>query len=111
MPPKTRLLIHSNAPYAPTGYGNQVGLFAPLLNETYDVGISCFYGLEGNSLRWQGRPLLPGLGGEFGKEYILDHAKTFFDDDRQNPRRSRTAAANPRVQRELQSLAARRTGS
>ena len=81
MPPKTRLLIHSNAPYAPTGYGNQVGLFAPLLNETYEVGISCFYGLEGNTLRWEGIPLLPGLGGEFGNEYIVDHAKTFFDDD------------------------------
>lgn len=77
----TRLLIHSNAPFAPTGYGNQTSLFAPKLNEHYEVAISAFYGLEGSRLKWNGIPVLPGLGGEFGNEYLLEHAKRWFGGD------------------------------
>ena len=33
----TKLLWHSNAPWAPTGYGQQTGLFAPRLAEKYDM--------------------------------------------------------------------------
>lgn len=40
---KTKLIIHSNSPLAPTGYGQQVALFAPMLTEYYDVAISAFY--------------------------------------------------------------------
>ena len=45
----TKLLWHSNAPWAPTGYGQQTGLFAPRLAEKYDMAISSFYGLEGSA--------------------------------------------------------------
>ena len=31
-----RVIFHSNAPWAPTGYGQQTALFAPKLAEHYD---------------------------------------------------------------------------
>lgn len=78
---KTRLLWHSNSPTAPTGYGQQTALFAPLVNEHYATAISCFYGLEGSPVNWSGIPLLPGLGGAFGNEYLLQHAERYFGGD------------------------------
>ena len=41
----SKLMIHSNCPWAPTGYGQQVKLMAPELVKHYDVAISSFYGL------------------------------------------------------------------
>jgi glycosyltransferase involved in cell wall biosynthesis len=64
------------------GYGQQVGLFAPMLAEHYDVAISAFYGLEGAPIKWEGIPVLPGLGGEYGNMGTLQqHAASFFDGD------------------------------
>ena len=41
-------LVHSNSPLVPrTGYGQQVALFAPRLNEHHEVAISAFYGTAG----------------------------------------------------------------
>jgi glycosyltransferase involved in cell wall biosynthesis len=78
----TRLLIHSNAPWAPTGYGVQTGLFAPMLAEHYEVAISAFYGLEGAPIKWDGIPVLPGLGGEYGNLGTLEqHAASYFGGD------------------------------
>jgi glycosyltransferase involved in cell wall biosynthesis len=77
----TKLLWHSNSPWAPTGYGNQTGLFAPELAKHYDMAISSFYGLEGSPITWGGIPVFPGIGGAFGDEYLVQHAKHFFGGD------------------------------
>lgn len=77
----TRLLWHSNAPWAPTGYGQQTGLFAPLLAQKYDMAISSFYGLEGAPITWQDIPVYPGIGGQFGDETLVRHAKQHFRGD------------------------------
>jgi glycosyltransferase involved in cell wall biosynthesis len=77
----SKLLWHSNAPWTPTGYGQQTGLFAPLLKEHYDLAISSFYGLEGSPITWGGIPVFPGVGGVFGDEHLVQHAKRFFDGD------------------------------
>lgn len=77
-----KLLIHSNAPWVPTGYGAQVRLFAPRLVEHYeDVAISAFYGLEGGRLRWEGIQVLPSIGGEYGAVTVVDHARRWFGED------------------------------
>ncbi len=76
-----KLLIHSNAPWAPTGYGQQVGLFALRLMKHHDVRVSAFYGLEGAPLMWNGVPVMPGEGHNFGNQYIADHVQHFFGDD------------------------------
>ena len=73
-----KLLWHSNTPWSPTGYGNQTKLFAPKLAEHYDLAISSFYGLEGDRLNWEGIPVLPGLGGEYGNASLPHHAKHFL---------------------------------
>jgi glycosyltransferase involved in cell wall biosynthesis len=76
-----KVLIHSNSPWAPTGYGSQVRLIAPALAEHHEVAISSFYGLEGARLNWDGITVYPGLGGEFGNGYLVDHAREHFDGD------------------------------
>jgi glycosyltransferase involved in cell wall biosynthesis len=73
-----KVLLHSNAPWAPTGYGQQVKLFAPRLAEHYELAISSFYGLEGDRLNWDGIQVFPGLGGEFGNDYLVKNAERYF---------------------------------
>lgn len=75
-----KILWHSNAPFAPTGYGQQTALFAPLLAEDFDVALSSFYGLSGAPLGYEGIKVYPGLDGQFGNETIPWHAKHFFGD-------------------------------
>lgn len=77
-----KLLLHSNAPWAPTGYGQQVKLFAKSLAEKYDLAISAFYGLEGDRLNYEGIPVLPGLGGEYGNACLTEHAEYWFGERR-----------------------------
>lgn len=79
----TKLILHSNAPWAPTGYGQQTALFAPLLNEQYDLTLSANYGLEGAPIVWQGIPVLPGLGQTHGNEAIPGHVTAMFDSPRE----------------------------
>lgn len=79
-----KLLWHSNSPWTPTGYGTQTGLFAPRIAKHYDLAISSFYGLEGSPITWGGIPVFPGVGGVFGDEHLVKHAKRFFDGDPRN---------------------------
>lgn len=81
MTDKPRLLWHSNSPFASTGYANQTSLFALPLKERFEFAISCFYGVEGQVIPWNGVPLLPGIGQTYGNETILDHASVFFGGD------------------------------
>lgn len=76
-----KVLWHSNAPWAPTGYGQQTRLFAPRIAEHYELAISSFYGLEGDALDWQGIRVFPGLGGEYGDACIPRHAERYFAGD------------------------------
>jgi glycosyltransferase involved in cell wall biosynthesis len=73
-----QILWHSNAPWAPTGYGAQTRLFAPRVAEAHDLQISSFYGLEGDRLNWEGIPVIPGLGNEFGNGHLVQNAERFF---------------------------------
>lgn len=73
-----RILIHSNGPHVPTGYGNQVAAFAPLLRDAgYEVYISCFYGLEGAQLTMKGINLLPKGRDGYGNDIVGEHAKRY----------------------------------
>jgi glycosyltransferase involved in cell wall biosynthesis len=38
-------------------------------------------GLEGARIVWNDIPILPGLGGEFGNDHLVSHAKSHFDGD------------------------------
>ena len=80
-----KLLWHSNAPWAPTGYGNQTALFVPrLAKRGFDVAVSAFYGLQGASLDWQGIRVYPCGYHPYGNDVIANHARHWFDGDSLN---------------------------
>lgn len=81
-----KIIMHSNAPWAATGYGQQTALFAPRFRDLgHDVAISAFYGLEGSMLDWNGINVYPTDFTRFGKSmlryYVGHHAN-----DECNPR-------------------------
>lgn len=77
-----KILWHSNAAWATTGYGQQTALFAPRLTDHHDVTISAFYGLEGAKVQFNEKiGILPGISGQFGNEQIQGHAKATFGGD------------------------------
>ena len=78
MTDKPKLLWHSNAPHAGTGYAQQTALFTPRLREEWDVGVSAFYGVEGSPIRYKDVPVYPALAQTYGNETIRDHAKVHF---------------------------------
>ena len=57
-----KILWHSGAPWAGTGYGVQTALFAPRLKALgYDIAISATWGLMGQALEWEhGIVVYPG---------------------------------------------------
>jgi glycosyltransferase involved in cell wall biosynthesis len=72
-----KVLWHSNAPWAPTGYGAQTKLLTPRIAEQHEVQISSFYGLEGDRLNWHGIPVIPGQGNEYGNGHLIQNAQRF----------------------------------
>lgn len=70
-----RILWHSNAPHAPTGYGNQTALFTPKVKAAgIEVVISAFYGREGTPARNQDGILeLPRFKDGYGNDVIEAH--------------------------------------
>jgi len=70
------LLWHSNAPWSPTGYGNQTMINTPRIAAAgWKLLISAFYGLAGHILEWQdGIRVLPGVKHPYGADIIDGHA-------------------------------------
>ncbi len=55
-----KILWHSGAPWAGTGYGVQTALFAPRLRDAgHEVEISATWGLGGDTLEWDGIKVYP----------------------------------------------------
>jgi glycosyltransferase involved in cell wall biosynthesis len=73
-----KVILHSNAPWSPSGYGQQVSLLAPRLARHAELTLSAFHGLQGARLRWEGIDVLPSVGGTYGDESILGHALSVF---------------------------------
>jgi len=82
-----KILWHSNAPHASTGYGVQTALFAPRLKGLgHDVTISANYGLEGSprmiagDVPGSGMVILPAGHDPFGNDALLyDNEEQHFD--------------------------------
>ena len=75
---RLKLLIHSNAPWSPSGYGQQVALFAPRLAEHTDLAISAFHGLANAPLNVAGLTIYPGSGAGWGNDVVQAHAERHF---------------------------------
>ena len=77
-----RILIHSNGPNVPTGYGVQTAQLARhLRDEGHEVAISVYYGHQSGLGEWEGIPLLPCAGESYGNDLLPQHALRWFDGD------------------------------
>lgn len=66
-----RILIHSNFPGAPTGYGKQAGLLAEwLAGQGHQVACSAFYGHHAGPTTWRDIPVYPGGRQDFGMDVL-----------------------------------------
>jgi len=78
-----KILWHSNAPWAATGYGQQTAQAASRIAVDHDLAISAFYGLHGSALGWtapNGEQIrvYPGGADGFGNDVVVPHAITHF---------------------------------
>lgn len=71
-----RILIHSNGPHVPTGYGQQCALLVRQLKAAgHDVAVSCLYGLAGQPITWDGTVLYPAGKADFSPDVLAGHAE------------------------------------
>lgn len=76
-----QVLLHGNAPFVPTGYGQQINLFARRLAalEDIELTISANFGLAGSQIKTpDGITVLPGIPGDLGDDTLPAHAKQVF---------------------------------
>lgn len=77
----SKIFIHSNAPWAATGYGRQAAILVDQLQALgHEVGVSAFWGLAGGTIEWNGIPVYPGGRHDFGIDVLLNHAGHFGAD-------------------------------
>lgn len=75
----------SNAPWTPSGYGNQTAITVPRIrNAGHNVSLSCFFGLEGGRIDWDGIPCFPTDNTRFGFEMLPDYANVAGRGDAKN---------------------------
>lgn len=73
-----RILIHSNAPWVKTAYGQQTELFATRARDMgHDVAVSAFYGLAGSEVAWNDIPVFPA--GVRPDAYGMDMIPYFYE--------------------------------
>ena len=76
-----KILVHGNAPYLPTGYGQQMALLVPRLASLgHEVAISAFCGVQGARSNWEGFTVFPGGLEAYGNDVITGHAQVFGAD-------------------------------
>lgn len=76
-----RVLIHSNAPWVPSGYGVQCGHLARVLRTLgHEVAVSSITGLGGGPMEWDGFPVFPSGRIEFGLDTLPGHARLYRAD-------------------------------
>lgn len=76
-----RILIHSNAPWVPSGYGRQTALLLRVLRELeHEAAVSAFYGLSGGPMEWDGHLVLPAGRQAYGVDMLPEHADAWRAD-------------------------------
>lgn len=82
-PKPLKILWNSNAPWSTSGYGNQTSIVTrQMKNAGHDVAISCFYGLEGGTIEWDGIPCYPTDHSRFGALLLGEYADRHGRGDR-----------------------------
>jgi glycosyltransferase involved in cell wall biosynthesis len=74
-------MIHSNGPMVPSGYGRQTELLMAQLAELgHEVAVSCFHGVTGGILDYNGIPVYPAGQAPFSVDVLIPHAEHFRAD-------------------------------
>lgn len=74
--PRSGVVIHSNAPWAGTGYGIQAAALAQAIKKDgRQVTYSCNYGLSGGISEWQGITVLPTGYHPYSSDVLEAHTK------------------------------------
>lgn len=69
-----RILWYSNAPWVPTGYGQQTAqAVSRLVKEGHEVAVHCMYGLEGATSNWNGIKLYPRGMAPYSDDVMAAH--------------------------------------
>jgi FkbM family methyltransferase len=75
-----KILWHSVAPWAPTGYGQQTGIMTPRIKALgHDLALSLYYGLQGSQFDWKGITCYPSYHASYGSDVIVPNALHWFD--------------------------------
>lgn len=73
-----KIMIHSNGPMVPSGYGRQTALAVAAFSELgHDVAVSSYHGVTGSIVEWNGVPVYPSGMAPFGVDVLLPHANHF----------------------------------
>ena len=76
-----RIMMLSNAPWAPSGYGQQSRIFLPRLADLgHEMAVTCFYGLEGGTINMGKFICFPRAGHLYGNDIIAQHTLHFGAD-------------------------------
>jgi glycosyltransferase involved in cell wall biosynthesis len=76
-----KVLIHSNGPHVPSGYGKQARYAGRILRDLgHQVAFSCFSGLSGQPIRWDGCTLFPAGAIDYSPDMIVPHAQAYGAD-------------------------------
>lgn len=76
-----RILLASNAGWAPSGYGTQIQSLAPRLQaHGHKLAVSAFFGLQGGQIEWQGIHHYPAGYKPYGQDVIPLHANDWKAD-------------------------------
>lgn len=78
---RPRILWVSNSMTAPSGYGQQSGVFVPrLVRAGYDTAMLAFYGLEGAPLKADGVVIFPRVAHSFGNDIVGAYMQMYSAD-------------------------------
>lgn len=76
-----KIMIHSNGPMVPSGYGQQTRLLMRQFTDLgHEVAVSSYHGVTGSIIEVDGVPVYPAGRTKFGMDTILAHAEHFGAD-------------------------------
>ena len=76
-----KILWFSNAPWAPTGYGQQTAqVVRRLVGAGHEVTIAANFGLMAGSTTWEGVTVLPGGSDKYSADALAAHAEALGQD-------------------------------
>ena len=85
-PDRLRVLWYSNAPWTPTGYGQQTAqVIERLAKENHQVAVHAMYGLAGSASSWNGFKIYPQGLAAYSDDVVVAHTMEWANQDPSTP--------------------------